>query len=84
MRNFLNELGMKQREFLFHCNSQSVIYLAKNVLYHSLTRHIHMRYHWLREKVEEGDFTLVKIHTDEHGSDMLTKNLLLDRLRIYR
>ena len=65
MRNFLGVLGMKQREFFLHCDNKSVIDLAKNVVYHSRTKHIHRRYHWLREKVEEGEFTLVKIHTDD-------------------
>ena len=35
MRNFLNELGMKQREFLLHYDSHSAIHLAKKVAYHS-------------------------------------------------
>ena len=82
MRNFLGELGMKQREFLLNCDNQSTIHLAKNVAYHSRTKHIQRRYHWLREKVDDGEFTLVKIHTDENGSDMLMKNLPLDRLRL--
>ena len=30
--------------------------------------------------MEEEEFTLVKIHTDENGSDMLTKNLPMERL----
>ena len=82
MRNFLTELGMKQKEFLLHCDSQSAIHLAKNAAYHSRTKHIQRRYHWLRERVEEGEFALEKIHTDDNGSDMLTKNLPLDRLRV--
>ena len=75
LRNFISELGMKQREFLLHFDNQSVIHLAKNAAYHSWTKHIQRRYHWLREKVDEEEFTLVKIHTDDNGSDMLTKNL---------
>ena len=82
MRNFLSELEMKQEEFLLHCDNQSAIHLAKNIAYHSRTKHIQRRYHWLREKVEE--FTLVKIHTNENGSNMLTKPLPMDRLRICR
>ena len=84
MRNFLSELGMKQRDFLLHCDSLSAIHLAKNVAYHSQTKHIQRRYHWLREKVEEGEFTLLKIHTDENGSNMMTKSLPMDRLRVCR
>ena len=53
MRNFLGELGMKQREFLLNCDNQSTIHLAKNVAYHSRTKHIQRRYHWLREKVDD-------------------------------
>ena len=45
MRNFLSELGMKQREFLLHCDNQSAINLAKNVVYHSQTKLIQRRYH---------------------------------------
>ena len=47
MRDFLSELGMKQGTFLLHCDNQSAIHLAKNVAYHSRTKHIQRRYHWL-------------------------------------
>ena len=40
MRDFLSELGMKQENFLLHCDNESVIHLAKNVAYHSRTKHI--------------------------------------------
>ena len=75
MRSFLSELGIKQGEFLLHCDSQSTIHLAKDVVYHSWTKHIQRRYHWLRDKVDKGEFTLVKIHTDDNGSDMLTMDI---------
>ena len=69
MRDFLSELGMKQEKFLLHCDNQSVIHLAKNVADHSHTKHIQRRYHWLGETVEENEFVLAKIHSDENGSD---------------
>ena len=72
MRDFLSELGMKQETFLLHCNNQSVIHLAKKVAYCSHIKHIHRRYHWLLERVDENEFVLAKIHNDENGSDMLT------------
>ena len=84
MKNFLGELGMKQEKFLLHCDNQSAIHLAKNAAYHSRTKHIQRRYHWLREKVDDGEFALVNTHTNDNGSDRLTKNLLMDRLRFYR
>ena len=83
-KNFLNELGMKQERFLLHCDNQSAIQLAKNVVYHSRTKHIQRRYHWLREKVDDGEFSLVKFHTYNNGSHMLTKTMPMDTLRVCR
>ena len=34
----------------------------------------------MREQVEDGDFALVKIHTDYNGSDMLTKTLPKEKI----
>ena len=47
--------------------------------YHSQTEHVQRRYSWLREKVEDKEFSLMKIHTQENGSNMLTKLLLADK-----
>ena len=77
--------GIKsQEEFLLHCDSQSAFHLAKNATYHSRTKHIQRRYHWLRERVEENNFVLVKIHTDENGSTMLNKFLSMEKLVVCR
>ena len=47
MKNFLQELGMKQEKYVLFCDSQSAIHLAKNSSYHSRTKHIDVRYHWI-------------------------------------
>ena len=44
-KNFLNELVMKQERFLLHCDNESAIHLAKNISFHSSTKHIQRRYH---------------------------------------
>ena len=44
IRDFIRELGMRQEQFLLHCDNQSVIHLAKNAAYHSRTKHIQHRY----------------------------------------
>ena len=84
MKEFIGELGIRQDEFQLHCDNQSAIHLAKNVAYHSRTKHIQRRYHWLRERVEEKEFVVMKIHTDENGSDMLTKVLSTEKLNACR
>ena len=82
MKHWIGELGIRQEEFWLHCDNQSVIDLAKNAAYHSRTKHIQRRYHWIRERVEDKDFALTKIHTEENGSDMLTKVLSAEKLDV--
>ena len=75
MQRFLGELGIKQDKYVLHCDSQSAIHLAKNPAFHSKTKHIDLRYHWIRQVLEEGQLQLEKIHTDENPADMFTKIL---------
>ncbi|KAE8692180.1 putative ROP-interactive CRIB motif-containing protein 6 [Hibiscus syriacus] len=51
----------------------SAIHLAKNQVYHSRTKHIDVRYHFVREIFEEGKILLQKIATSENPADMMTK-----------
>uniref|UniRef100_A0A2N9HS63 Reverse transcriptase Ty1/copia-type domain-containing protein n=1 Tax=Fagus sylvatica TaxID=28930 RepID=A0A2N9HS63_FAGSY len=48
MKRFLQDLGLKQDEYVIHCDSQSALDLSKNSTYHSRTKHIDVKYHWLR------------------------------------
>ena len=73
MKRFLQELGLKQKEYMVFCDSQSTIDLSKNSMYHSRTKHIDVRYHWLRSVTEDKLMVLNKIHTDKNIADMLTK-----------
>ena len=55
------------------CDSQSAIHLVKNQVYHARMKHIDMRYHFVREIIEEGGVLVQKIKTDDNLTDMLTK-----------
>lgn len=75
MKKFLTELGFSQDGYQLFCDSQSAIHLAKNASFHSRSKHIDVRYNWIRDVLEKRMLRLEKIHTDENGSDMLTKTL---------
>ena len=64
---------MNQDEFVILCDSQSAMDLSNNVLYHARTKQIDVRYHWLRDVIEENQLKLKKIHTHKNGADILTK-----------
>ena len=61
-------------------DSQSDIQLAKNSTYHSKSKHIDVRYHWIRDMLEQKQLQLEKIHTSKNASDMMTKSLLKEKL----
>ena len=73
LQGLLGELGIQQRHIKVHCDSQSAIMLAKNQVYHARTKHIDVRYHFIREIIDEGGVVIQKIPTTENPADMLTK-----------
>ncbi|KAL0433193.1 UNVERIFIED_CONTAM: Retrovirus-related Pol polyprotein from transposon TNT 1-94 [Sesamum latifolium] len=73
LQGLLGELGIDQKHVTIHCDSQSAIQLAKNQVYHARTKHIDVRYHFVREILEEGGVKIQKIRTTENPADMLTK-----------
>ena len=72
-RQWLDDLGVGQKQVTMFCDSQSAIHLAKNQVYHARTKHIDVRYHFVREIIEEGGVLVQKIKTDDNPTDMLTK-----------
>ena len=83
MQKFLQELGLNQKKFALFCDSQSVIHLSKNTTFHSKSKHIEVRYHWLREALEMKLLSLENIHTNDNGSNMMTKALPAMKLISY-
>ena len=73
MAETIQELGLHQKEYVVYYDSQSVIDLRKNTMYHARTKHIDVRYYWIRDKIEDGYMQVMKIPFIENPSDMLTK-----------
>ena len=48
--------------------------MAKNLV--SKTKHVDVRYHFIREVLDNKQIQLVKVHTSENPADLLTKGLL--------
>ncbi|KAF3660487.1 hypothetical protein FXO38_12137 [Capsicum annuum] len=73
LQGLLKELGIRQETITIFCDSQSVIQLVKNQVYHAKMKHIDVRYHFIREIIEEGGVTVQKIKTTKNLVDILTK-----------
>ena len=73
LADYVEELGKKQSEKILYSDSQSVIQLVKNPVYHLKTKHIRRRYHFTRRAVRDGDMCLEKIGGAKNPADMLRK-----------
>jgi hypothetical protein len=60
---------------LIHCDNTSVISVSKNLVLHSKTKHIPIKYHFLREKVTNQVVQVHYIPTIEKIADIFTKPL---------
>ena len=80
MKRFLQQLYLKQRDYVVHCDSQNVIDLSKNTLYHARMKHIDVRYHGIKKAIEEQLFQIRKTHTYENTTDMMAKVITKEKL----
>eukprot|EP00253_Pinus_taeda_P010914 PITA_10914 len=82
LQRFMGELGKEHDMGTLYSDSQSSIHLAKNSAFNSKTKHIQLKYHFIRSVLEDGELMLQKIHTSKNLADMLTKVVTREKLRI--
>jgi hypothetical protein len=76
LKRFVKELKIYADDaVLIHQDNQGAIALAKNPVFHQRTKHIDLRYHFIRERVEDKDINICYTPTSEMQADFLTKNL---------
>ena len=56
-----------------YCDNQSCIKLSENLVFHDKSKHIEIKYKYIRDMVEKGVVKLQYVATDEQVADVLTK-----------
>ena len=82
LHGFLDELGKKQEMDILYNDSQSTIFLAKNLAFHSKQKHIQTKYHFIHYLVEDKLVILEKICESKNPADMLTKGVTIEKLKL--
>ncbi|KAM1049659.1 hypothetical protein ACFX2J_031226 [Malus domestica] len=77
IHGLIKTLGIYQKQVELHCDSQSAIYLSKYQVYHSRTRHIDVRFHFIHEILSKRKIIFQKVTIADNPADMLTKGLEL-------
>nr|GEV01530.1 hypothetical protein [Tanacetum cinerariifolium] len=75
----LTKYGFHFNNIPIYCDSKSTIAISCNPVQHSRTKHITVRYHFIKEHVEKGMIELYFVKTDYQLADLLTKALPVDR-----
>ena len=72
------EMGLKQGSLGLHCDSQSAMALAESQKVDSRLKHTDLRYHFIRQMVEEDKIHLIDIDTRDNPADVFTKVIPLE------
>ncbi|GJS08717.1 retrovirus-related pol polyprotein from transposon TNT 1-94 [Tanacetum coccineum] len=75
MRTQLLDYGYKYNRIPMYCDSKSAIAISCNPVQHSRTKHIDIRYHFIKEHVEKGTVELYFVGTEYQLADLFTKAL---------
>ena len=80
LQRLMEELGKKHNCNTLWSDSQSAVHLARNPAFHARTKHIQLRYHFIRSALDEEWLKLEKIDGAKNPADMFTKVVSRDKL----
>ncbi|GJV65340.1 hypothetical protein Tco_1476168 [Tanacetum coccineum] len=81
MRTQLKDYSFNYNKIPLYCDSQSTIAISYNLVQHSHTKHIHTRYHFIKEQVENGIIELYFVRTEYQFAGMFTKAFLEEKFQ---
>lgn len=85
LRELLNQLGFQQSlPTSLMCDNNSTIMMVLNPVFHERTKHIGIKYHFIRQQHLAKNIEMVSVPTDDELADILTKPLGAIKFRINR
>ena len=66
-----------------YCDSEIAIAISHNPIQHSKTKHIELRYHFIKDHILKGNIELIFVHTHEEIADVFTKALDSTKLNTF-
>ncbi|GJX18429.1 putative ribonuclease H-like domain-containing protein [Tanacetum coccineum] len=73
IQNQMLDYGFNFMNTKIYIDNESTICIVKNPVFHSKTKHIEIRYHFIRDSYEKKLIQVIKIHTYQNATDLLTK-----------
>ncbi|GKC17813.1 putative ribonuclease H-like domain-containing protein, partial [Tanacetum coccineum] len=79
IQNQMLDYGFNFMNTKIYIDNESTICVVKNLVFHSKTKHIEIRHHFIRDSYEKRLIQVLKIHTDHNVADLLTKGFDVSR-----
>ncbi|GJU83424.1 putative ribonuclease H-like domain-containing protein [Tanacetum coccineum] len=78
IQNQLLDYGYNFMNTKIFIDNESTICIVKNLVFHSKTKHIEIRHHFIKDSNEKKLIQMIKIHTDQNVAYLLTKAFDID------
>ncbi|GKC28098.1 hypothetical protein Tco_1035392 [Tanacetum coccineum] len=78
IQNQMLDYGYNFMNTKIFIDNESTIWIVKNPVFHSKTKHIEIKHQFIRDSYEKRLIQVIKIHTDHNVADLLTKALDID------
>ena len=76
LKQLLQELRFgNDGQMTLMCDNQATLHIASNPVFHEMTKHIEVDYHFIREKITSGCMTTSFVNSSDQLADIFTKSL---------
>ena len=84
LSSLIAEITGSVLNFMLNCDNQGSIALAKNPIKHQRTKHIDIKYHFIRDQISKGIVEISYIPSEYNVADVFTKPVSSIRLNKFR
>ena len=73
LKQLCKDMNIMIDDILINVDNQGAINLAKNPVNHQRSKHIDIKYHFIRSEIQNGNVKLQYVQTDNNVADIFTK-----------
>jgi len=84
MKHQLEDYSLRLYNIPIKCENTSAIALTKKLAFHTRTKHIEVKHHFIRDHVQKEDISLEFIDTNHQIDDIFTKTLPKEKFEYFR
>lgn len=79
IRFVLEEIKVKvKKPMVLQIDNKSTINIAKNLVFHGMSKHIEDRFHFLKDKISRGELEVRHCSSEAYLVDIFTKGFKID------